>query len=98
MQTRISLGPQTGPQTPKSASASTVDPVRAARIRMESKGAKPLVESYSIRRPEMALLMTSCWISLVPSKIVWLTLTGFVSDAQCCHVPPTWAFRDSCVR
>jgi hypothetical protein len=23
---------------------------------------------------------------------VWLTLTGFVSDAQCCHVPLTWAF------
>jgi hypothetical protein len=47
---------------------------------------------HSIRRPEIAREMTSCWISLVPSKIVWLTLTGFVSDAQCCHVPLTWAF------
>jgi hypothetical protein len=27
---------------------------------------------YSIRRPEIALLMTSCCISLVPSKIVWI--------------------------
>ena len=27
---------------------------------------------YSIRRPEMARLMTSCWISDVPSKIVWI--------------------------
>ena len=40
----------------------------------------------------MARAMTSCWISLVPSKIVWLTLTGFVSDAQCCHVALTRAF------
>jgi hypothetical protein len=42
--------------------------------------------------PEIARLMTSCWISLVPSKIVWLTLTGFVSAAQCCHVPLTRRF------
>jgi len=48
-------------------------------------------ESYSIRRPEIARLMTNCWISLVPSKIVWLTLTGFVSDVQCCHVALTRA-------
>jgi hypothetical protein len=27
---------------------------------------------YSIRIPEIALAMTSCWISLVPSKIVWI--------------------------
>ncbi len=27
---------------------------------------------YSMRRPEMARAITSCWISLVPSKIVWI--------------------------
>jgi hypothetical protein len=27
---------------------------------------------YSIHRPDIALAMSSCWISLVPSKIVWL--------------------------
>ena len=26
----------------------------------------------------MALAITSCWISLVPSKIVWLTVQGFL--------------------
>jgi hypothetical protein len=25
-----------------------------------------------MRRPEMARAMTSCWISLVPSTIVWI--------------------------
>jgi hypothetical protein len=29
-------------------------------------------ENHSIRRPEIARAMTSCWISLVPSKIVWI--------------------------
>ena len=29
-------------------------------------------ENYSILKPDMALAMTSCWISDVPSKIVWL--------------------------
>ena len=42
----------------------------------------------------MARLMTSCWISLVPSKIVWLTLTGFVGAAQCCHVSLTRRFAN----
>jgi hypothetical protein len=55
-------------------------------------GAKPLVRSYSIRRPEIARAITICWISLVPSKIVWLTFTGFASDAQCGHVPLNRAF------
>jgi hypothetical protein len=31
--------------------------------------------NYSMRRPEMACAMTSCWISDVPSKIVWFNLT-----------------------
>ena len=29
---------------------------------------------------------------VVPTKIVWLTLTGLVSDAQWCHVPLSRAF------
>src|SRR5687768_9191862 len=28
--------------------------------------------SYSIRIPEIALAITNCWISDVPSKIVWI--------------------------
>jgi hypothetical protein len=35
---------------------------------------------YSMRRPDMARAITNCWISLVPSKIVWVTLPG-LSDA-----------------
>ena len=31
-----------------------------------------VLQSYSIRRPDIALAITSCWISLVPSKIVWI--------------------------
>ena len=32
----------------------------------------------------MVRLMTSCWICSVPSKMSWLTFTGFVNAAQCC--------------
>ena len=62
----------------------------AARIEPD----RPRARNHSIRRPDIAREMTSCWISLVPSKIVWLTLTGFVSADQCCHVPLTWAFAN----
>jgi hypothetical protein len=31
-----------------------------------------------MRMPEIALAITSCWISLVPSKIVWLSVPGFL--------------------
>lgn len=37
-----------------------------------------------MRRPEIARLITSCWISLVPSKIVWITLS-VSSDASSCR-------------
>ncbi len=40
-------------------------------------GAKALVECYSMRIPLMARAITSCWISLVPSKIVWFTVSKF---------------------
>ena len=33
---------------------------------------------YSIRRPLIARAITSCWISDVPSKIVWLSGPGFL--------------------
>ena len=33
--------------------------------------------NYSIRRPDIARAITSCWISLVPSKIVWIKLSAF---------------------
>jgi len=32
-----------------------------------------------MRMPEMARAMTSCWVSLVPSKIVWFTVPGFLA-------------------
>ena len=42
---------------------------------------------YSIRRPEMARAMTNCWISLVPSKIVWFKLSEFSRSVSWCSVP-----------
>ena len=36
------------------------------------------VEGYSTRMPDIARAMTSCWISLVPSKIVWILAQGFL--------------------
>jgi hypothetical protein len=53
---------------------------------------RPSTRNHSIRRPEIAREMTSCWICSVPSKMSWLTFTGFVNAAQCCHVPLTRAF------
>jgi hypothetical protein len=44
---------------------------------------------YSMRRPEIARAMTSCWISLVPSKIVWLTLPGLSGAVLCRPMPLT---------
>ena len=37
----------------------------------------------------MARAMTSCWISLVPSKIVWLTVQGFRGVMLCGDVGVT---------
>ena len=37
---------------------------------------------YSTRIPEMARAITSCWISLVPSKIVWFTVSKFAKCRQ----------------
>ena len=39
-------------------------------------------KNYSIRRPDIALAITSCWISLVPSKIVWLTVSGLLDGGR----------------
>ena len=47
---------------------------------------------YSIRRPEIARAMTSCWISDVPSKIVWIRLSGSASGEGCSAVPSTSDF------
>ena len=46
-------------------------------------------EDHSIRRPDIAREMTSCWISLVPSKIVWITFIRILGAAACCGVPLT---------
>jgi hypothetical protein len=35
-----------------------------------------------MRIPEMARAITSCWISLVPSKIVWFTVSKFTKRWQ----------------
>jgi hypothetical protein len=39
-------------------------------------------DNHSIRRPEIARAITSCWISLVPSKIVWLRSSSFLGIAR----------------
>ncbi len=41
---------------------------------------------YSILRPEIARLITNCWISDVPSKIVWVVLECPSCSAWCCDV------------
>jgi hypothetical protein len=46
-----------------------------AEARVEPSRLDP--ENHSIRRPDIAREITSCWISLVPSKIVWITLSEF---------------------
>ena len=38
--------------------------------------------NHSIRRPDIAREMTSCWISDVPSKIVWLISGDFPGRPQ----------------
>ena len=43
-------------------------------------------QDYSILRPDMARAMTSCWISLVPSKIVWLIPCRPDRSVQGCHL------------
>lgn len=40
-------------------------------------------ENYSILRPDMARAITSCWISDVPSKIVWVSPGRPGRAAQC---------------
>jgi len=37
-----------------------------------SESLKTLALAYSMRIPEMARLMTSCWICSVPSKMSWI--------------------------
>ena len=49
---------------------------------------------YSIRRPEIARAITNCWISEVPSKIVWITVSGFLGVASCRCVRATWSFAN----
>ena len=51
--------------------------------------ARPSKLDLLMRKPEIARLMTSCWISLVPSKIVWLKLSKFAASISCCSVPPS---------
>ena len=50
---------------------------------------------YSIRRPDIARAITSCWISLVPSKIVWLTVLGFPGVTSCGAVRRDQVIRES---
>jgi hypothetical protein len=51
----------------------SADLVAAVGTRSGGNRARPRVcPGHSIRMPEIARLMTSCWISLVPSKIVWI--------------------------
>ena len=59
---------------------------RQARVQRRLGGTR----IYSMRRPEIARLMTSCWISLVPSKIVWIISGGSALARVCCGVPLSW--------
>lgn len=45
--------------------------VARPRVNLGAAAACPQ-ETHSIRKPEIAREITSCWISLVPSKIVWI--------------------------
>ena len=47
---------------------------------------------YSTRIPLIARAITSCWISLVPSKIVWLTVPGFLGALRFGDVVATRCF------
>ena len=50
---------------------------------------RPARTNYSIRRPDIARAMTSCWISEVPSKIVWIKLSAFSGAVPYRTVPLT---------
>jgi hypothetical protein len=52
----------------------------------EDAGRRP---NYSIRRPEIARAMTTCWISDVPSKIVWFRVSESAQAVWCCLMPLT---------
>ena len=44
---------------------------------------------YSIRSPDIARAMTSCWISDVDSKIVWFRVSESAQAVWCCLMPLT---------
>jgi hypothetical protein len=44
-------------------------------------------DPYSNRRPEMARLITSCWICSVPSKMSWITVGRLARVLSCRPVP-----------
>ena len=49
---------------------------------------------YSMRRPEIARAITSCWISLVPSKMVWIRLLNLTDATSCRAVHVTWCYAN----
>jgi|GEM_PF-2932201 len=51
-----------------------VDCAEVPRQRLEFEIAeRPSTQIYTIRRPDIARLMTSCWICSVPSKMSWIS-------------------------
>ena len=48
----------------------------------------PLIPNvlYSIRKPEIARLITSCWICSVPSKMSWVLYGGLWGVGEWCVV------------
>jgi hypothetical protein len=42
------------------------------------RGSVVILSGHSMRIPLIARAITNCWISLVPSKIVWITVQGFL--------------------
>lgn len=49
---------------------------------------------YSMRMPLIARAITSCWISDVPSKIVWFSVPGLLGVDECCSMPLGSGFAD----
>ena len=47
------------------------------------EASEPVEQIYSMRKPDIAREITSCWISLVPSKIVWIRLSDSAGVARC---------------
>jgi hypothetical protein len=67
--------------------SSPVQPLTGMEVGMEAISRRTdnsaVREIHSIRRPDMAREMTSCWICSVPSKMSWITVGRLVRVLSC---------------